>query len=140
MIEEFCPRFAKGGQVLDVGDAGKDDPIFAEDELRRLGVSLDKHGKLPDLVIYVPDRNWLVLLQDASSHGPVDGKRYGELGALFGGATADLVLVSCFPSRAAIRRYPADIAWETEVWCADEPDHLIHFNDERFLGPYASGS
>ena len=136
MVEEFCARFTPGGQVLYVGDAGKDDPIFAEDELRKLGVSLDKHGKLPDLIVHLPERNWLVLMEAAPSHGPVDGKRYGELRALFDDATADLVFVSCFPSRAEMRKYLADIAWETEVWCADAPDHLIHFNGERFLGPY----
>ncbi len=137
MLEDFCSRFTKAGVVLYVGDAGKDDPIFEEATLRDLGVTLDKHGKLPDLMVYVPDRNWLVLLEAASSHGPVDAKRHGELLNLFEEATPGLVFVSCFPSRAEMRKYLNDIAWETEVWCADNPSHLIHFNGERFLGPYA---
>ena len=81
-----------------------------------------------------------VLIEAASSHGPVDAKRYGELESVFGASSADLVYVSCFPTRAEMRRYLADIAWETEVWCADAPSHLIHFNGERFLGPYEPGS
>jgi hypothetical protein len=36
-------------------------------------------------------------------------------------------------------RYLGEIAWETEVWVADAPSHLIHFNGERFLGPYDGG-
>lgn len=136
MIEDFCSRFTKGGFVLYVGDAGKDDPIFEEAMLLDLGVTLDKHGKLPDLMVYLPDRDWLVLLEAASTHGPVDGKRHGELCRLFEGATPGLVFVSCFPSRAEMRKYLTDIAWETDVWCADNPTHLIHFNGERFLGPY----
>ncbi len=28
-----------------------------------------------------------------------------------------------------------DVAWETEVWIADNPDHLVHFNGHKFLGP-----
>lgn len=138
MVEEFCPRWTPGGQILYIGDAGRDDPIFEESALADLGVSLDKHGKFPDLITYLPDRNWLVLMEAASSHGPVDAKRYRELHGLFGGSSAGLVLVSCFPSRAEMRKYLADIAWETEVWCADAPSHLIHFNGERFLGPYAT--
>lgn len=44
--------------------------------------------------------------------------------------------MSCFPSRSEMRKYLNVIAWETEVWCAEDPTHLIHFNGERFLGPY----
>lgn len=136
MIEEFCPRFTPGGRILYIGDAGKDDPVSEKDGLAELGIALDDHGKFPDLIVYMPDRNWLVLMEAASSHGPVDSKRHGELKALFGSSTAGLVFVSCFPSRAEMRKYLADVAWETEVWCADHATHLIHFNGERFLGPY----
>jgi hypothetical protein len=136
IVEEFCSRFTKGGLVLYVGDAGKDDPIFEEQALRNLGLTLDKHGKLPDLIVHLPDRDWLVLMEAASSHGPVDAKRHGELYELFEGARPGLVFVSCFPSRAEMRKYLSAIAWETEVWCADNPSHLIHFDGERFLGPY----
>jgi len=135
-IEEFCPRFTPGGHVLYVGDAGRQDPVFEENVLAGLGVALDKHGKLPDLIVYLADREWLVLVEAAASHGPVDGKRRGELERLFAEASAGLVFVSCFQSRDEMRKYLSEIAWETEVWCADNPCHLIHFNGERFLGPY----
>lgn len=136
MVEEFCPRWTPGGQILYIGDAGTGDPIFEHARLQEIGVQLVKHGKLPDLLVYLPERNWLVLMEAASSQGPVDAKRYGELHRLFAGTSAGLVFVSCFPSRAEMRRFLPDIAWETEVWCADAPSHLIHFNGERFLGPY----
>lgn len=138
IIEEFCSRWTPGAQVLYIGDAGKDDPVFEKGRLAELGVELDKHGKFPDLIVYLPGRNWLVLMEAASSHGPVDAKRHRELQALFERSIAGLVYVSCFPSRAEMRKYLADIAWETEVWCADNPSHLIHFNGERFLGPYSA--
>lgn len=135
-IEEFCPRFTPGAHVLYVGDAGRRDPIFEASALEDLGVTLDKHGKLPDLIVYLPDREWLVLIEAAASHGPVDGKRRDELERLFMEASAGLVFVSCFPSREDMRKYLSAMAWETDVWCADNPSHLIHFNGERFLGPY----
>jgi len=77
-----------------------------------------------------------VLLEAASSHGPVDSKRHGELAPLFDGSTAGLVYVSCFPDRAEFRKYVAAVAWETDVWCADHPTHMIHYDGNRFLGPY----
>jgi type II restriction enzyme len=136
MVENFCPRWTPGGRILYVGDAGKDDPVFDKQGFEELGVRLDKHGKLPDLVVYMADRNWLVLMEAASSHGPVDGKRHVDLAKLFADSIAGLVYVSCFPSRAVMRRFLSDISWETEVWCAEDPTHLIHFNGERFLGPH----
>lgn len=136
MIEEFCARYTPGGQVLYVGDASAKWAVFEQEALAKLGVSVDQHGKMPDLVIYMPDKNWLVLLEAASSHGPVDAQRKTDLTELFGSASAGLVFVTCFPSRAEMRKHLTAIAWETEVWCADHVTHLIHFNGERFLGPY----
>lgn len=136
MVEDFCPRFTPGGQVLYIGDAGDKWALFERDSLVSLNVEVDEHGKMPDLVIYLPDRNWIVLLEAASSHGPVDSKRKTELANLFARSTAGLVYVSCFPDRVEFRKYVDKIAWESEVWCADHPTHMIHYNGERFLGPY----
>jgi len=137
MVHEFCPRFTPNGQVLYIGDAARESERFYDaDKLAELGVTLPERGKKPDLIVYLPDRNWLVLMEAASSHGPVDVKRHAELRTLFAGSKAGLVFVSCFNSRAEMRKYLSTIAWETEAWCSEAPDHLIHFNGERFLGPY----
>lgn len=136
MVEQFCPRFTPGGQVLYIGDADGGAPVYDVAALDALGIALDHHGKLPDLVVYLAERQWLVLAEAASSHGPVDSKRHGELKVLFKDCAAGLVFVSCFPNRATMRGYLVDLAWETDVWCADSPDHMMHFNGSRFLGPY----
>lgn len=136
IVHEFCPRFAPGGRVLFIGDADGGSPVHDADALADLGIELDMHGKLPDLVVHLSDRGWLFLMEAASSHGPVDAKRHAELTALFAGTDAGLVFVSCFPDRSVMRGYLADLAWETEAWCASDPDHLVHLDGVRFLGPY----
>ncbi|MBW4482917.1 MAG: restriction endonuclease [Tildeniella torsiva UHER 1998/13D] len=136
VIEVFAPRFAPGSVLVYAGDTGNKWGYFDAVLLARLGVVIDSHGKMPDVVLHYPDRNWLLLVETVTSHGPVDGKRHSELARLFSAATAGLVYVTAFPSRSAMVRYLAEIAWETEVWVADAPSHLIHFNGERFLGPY----
>ena len=135
-IEEFAPRFAPGSVLIYVGDTGDKWGYFDEKMLTKLGVDVDSHGKMPDAIIYYAKKNWLLLVESVTSHGPVDGKRHSELATLFAGATAGLVFVTAFPSRVIMARYLSDIAWETEVWVAEAPSHLIHFNGERFLGPY----
>ncbi len=136
IIKEFCPNFTPGGQVLYVGDADEKWAVFDERKLSALGAEFDVHGKMPDVVVYQPEKNWLILIEAVTSHGPVNPKRRAELKNLFAGANAGLVFVTAFPSRKTMMRYLSEIAWETEVWTADAPEHLIHFNGERFLGPY----
>lgn len=136
IIEEFAPRFAPGSLLVYVGDTGDKFGYFDVALLSELGVTVDTHGKMPDVVFYFSEKNWLLLVESVTSHGPVDGKRHEELSKLFAGSTAGLVYVTAFPNRAIMGRYLGEIAWETEVWVADAPSHLIHFNGIRFLGPY----
>lgn len=136
IIDEFCPRFVPGGRPIYIGDTDTKWAYFSEKRLTSLGVTIDAHGKMPDVVIHYVKKNWLVLIEAVTSHGPVDRKRRDELSRLFAGAKAGLVFVTAFLDRAAMVRYLGDISWETEVWVADAPSHLIHFNGERFLGPY----
>jgi hypothetical protein len=136
IIEGFAPRFVPKGQLLYVGDTGDKYGYFDIETLKQLGVYLDPHAKLPDVVIYSEEKNWLFLIESVTSHGPVDPKRQTELERLFGKCRAGLVYVSAFPSRKHFLRYMKNIAWETEVWIADAPSHMIHFNGDKFLGPY----
>lgn len=140
IVEEFAPRFVPGAKVLYVGDTGEKWGYFDVDTMKELGVQVDKHGKMPDVVIYYPAKNWLLLIEAVTSHGPVDGKRHNELARLFSSAKAGLIYVTAFPSRSLMARYISEISWETEVWIADTPDHLIHFDGIHFLGPYDSTS
>ncbi len=137
IIEEFAPRFVPGGVLIYAGDTGEKWGYFDKKLLAELGVEVDGHGKMPDVVLYYPERGWLLLVESVTSHGPVDGKRHDELARLFASSKAGPVYVTAFPSRASMTRYLGKIAWETEVWVADAPSHLIHFNGVRFLGPYA---
>jgi len=136
IVEEFCPRFTPGGVVVYVGDTGAKQRHVEADYLRQLGVQMDEHGKIPDVVVHLPGKNWLVLIEAVTSHGPIGLKRHNELKVLFKMARAGLVFVTAFLTRRAMTKYLADIAWETEVWIAEAPSHIIHFNGERFLGPY----
>jgi adenine-specific DNA-methyltransferase len=136
ILEKFCPRFTPGGSILYVGDAGDKFIVNETQKLREIGVELDPHGKMPDLVVHYQTQGWLVLVEAVTSHGPVNLKRHNELKKLFQSSTEGLVFVTAFPSRKEMTRYLAEISWETEVWVADQPDHMIHFNGERFLGPY----
>ena len=136
IIEDFCPRFTPNGKVLYIGDADEKWAFYDQDYLTGLGVAVNEHGKMPDVVVHHVEKNWLILIEAVTSHGPVDVKRHIELKELFVNSSAGLVFVTTFLDRTTMRKYLSDIAWETEVWVSDAPDHLIHFNGERFLGPY----
>jgi hypothetical protein len=138
IIDEFSPRFVPGGHIIYVGDTGGKWRYFDEEALLALGVIVDAHGKMPDVVIHHIERDWLVLVEAVTSHGPVDAKRREELAILFREARLGLVYVTAFLTRSEMARYLSQISWATEVWVKEAGTHLIHFDGERFLGPYDS--
>jgi hypothetical protein len=136
IVDEFCPRFTPGATPLYIGDADEKWGYFDESGLTALGVDVGAHGKMPDVVVHYTEKDWLVVIEAVTSHGPIDAKRRGELRDLFATSKAPLVYVTAFMTRRTLTKYLPMIAWETEVWVAESPTHLIHFNGERFLGPY----
>ncbi|MBE9214551.1 Eco57I restriction-modification methylase domain-containing protein [Plectonema cf. radiosum LEGE 06105] len=136
ILENFCPRFTPGGSVLYVGDAGDKFIVNETPKFLEMGIELDPHGKMPDVVIYYEREDWLVLIEAVTSHGPVNLKRRNELKQLFESSRKGLVFVTAFLNRKEMIGHLAEIAWETEVWVANQPEHMIHFNGEKFLGPY----
>jgi hypothetical protein len=136
ILETFGPRFVPGGVAVYVGDAESKFLHLDTAYLARLGVRVVAGAKLPDVILHDVQRNWLVLVEAVTSAGAVDGKRRSELKRLFKGSSAGLVFVTAFESRRALQGFLSQISWETEAWVAETPDHLIHFNGERFLGPY----
>ena len=136
VINEFCSRWTPGGELIYVSDSMKTSAHLDEQLLTSLRVAIDPHGKMPDVVVYDERKSRLVLIEAVTSHGPVNPKRMIELRKLFEGSKAGLVFVTAFIDRRAMLKYLDEISWETEVWVAESPDHLIHFNGERFLGPY----
>ena len=140
IVEKFCGYHTPGGEILYIGDTGSKYVVWEEQSLLRLGIRVDRHGKMPDVVVHYKARDWLILVEAVTSHGPVDAKRHEELRTLFSESTIGLVFVTAFLDRRAMTKYVGEISWETEVWVADAPTHLIHFNGERFLGPYAPAS
>jgi hypothetical protein len=136
IVDEFCSRFAPGGSVAYVGDTDDKFVYIDRDLLNRLTVTFEEHGKMPDVIVYHRKKDWLILIEAVTTHGPVNPKRRNELKKLFKGCKAGLVFVTAFLNRKSMLKYLDEISWETEVWVAESPSHLIHFNGERFLGPY----
>jgi hypothetical protein len=135
VIEEFAPRFAPGAKVLYIGDTAKKDLYVDSKTLEKIGIPITEHSKLPDIVIYDEEKEWLFLIEVVTSHGPVSPKRVLELEDFLKDCKIGKVYVTAFPDKTEFRKHIADIAWETEVWIANNPNHMIHFNGDRFIGP-----
>lgn len=136
IIEEFAPRFAQGSVVVYLGDTAEKRLVVASNVLRQLNVPEINHDKLPDVVLYDKKRNWLFLVEAVTSHGPVSAKRHAELEAMLQACPAGRVYVTAFMGFMAFKKHASDIVWESEVWIAEFPEHMIHFNGDKFLGPY----
>lgn len=137
VLEECLPRFAPDSEILYVGRTAGKPAVCKTGRMQELGFDFTEQDGMPDIIAFYPTKKWFVLIESVTSHGPVDAKRHTELARLFAAVKPGLVYVTAFPDRSLMARYLGVISWETEVWVADAPDHLIHFNGERFLGPYA---
>ncbi len=136
IIEEFLPRFGQDAEVLYVGDTADKFLFLNESALNELKFFEISHEKLPDVLAYSKSKNWLFLIEAVHSANPIDSFRKLTLAKLADGCAADIVFVTAFLTRSSFKKFVADIAWETEVWIADDPDHMIHFNGDKFLGPH----
>nr|WP_276538704.1 BsuBI/PstI family type II restriction endonuclease [Dehalobacterium formicoaceticum] len=135
IIEEFAPRFAKGAEVIYVGDAENKDLIKNREVLESIGVIITDHDKLPDVVLYLSDKNWLYFIEAVTSAGPISVKRMREIEDMTAGCAAGRIYVTAFPDGKLYKRLIDQLAWETEVWIEENPDHMIHLNGDKFIGP-----
>jgi hypothetical protein len=136
IIEEFLPRFGSGCEVLYVGDA-TDKYLFRNDDaLHALGFFELSHDSLPDVVAYNKEKKWLFLIEAFFTSGPMSEERVLELKKALRGCKAEPIFVTAFVSKSDFKKNVSDVAWETEVWTADNPDHVVHFNGGKFFGPY----
>lgn len=135
ILQDFAARFTKGSEVLYLGDTANKDLYVEKSVLKELGIPITAHSKLPDVVLYDRKNNWLYLIEAVASHGPVSPKRVIELEEMLKDCKAGKVYVSAFPDFKEFKKHSANIAWETEVWIVDFPEHMIHFNGNKFMGP-----
>ena len=135
IIEEFAPRFARGTEVLYIGDTENKDLVKNREILEHIGVDITDHDKLPDVILYSAEKGWLYFIEAVTSVGPMSVKRMQEIEAMLIGCTVGKVYVTAFPDRKIYKKFIDQLAWETEVWIADNPDHMIHLNGDKFIGP-----
>lgn len=135
IIEEFAPRFAPHSECLYVGDTIEKDLVKNVEKLTDLGFEITLHDKMPDVVLYREDKNWIYFVESVTSVGPMDPKRILEITEMTRGVSAGKIFVTAFLDFKTYKKFSETLAWETEVWIAEMPEHMIHLNGDKFLGP-----
>jgi len=135
IIEEFAPRFAPGCSCIYVGDTIEKDLIKDVGTLSKLGFSITLHDKMPDVVLYCEEKNWIYFIEAVTSVGPMDPKRIKEINEMTVNVKSGKIFVTAFLDFKTFKSFSEQLAWETEVWIASMPDHMIHLNGDKFMGP-----
>ena len=135
IIEDFAPRFAPNAECLYVGDTIEKDLVKNVEKLSELGFEITLHDKMPDVVLYREDKNWIYFVESVTSVGPMDPKRILEIEELTKNVSAGKIYVTAFLDFKTYKKFAEELAWETEVWIAEMPEHMIHLNGDRFMGP-----
>ncbi len=140
IIEEFLPRYGKNTQILYLGDTTQKRLHCDDGQLKQLRFFELSHEALPDIIAYDSKSNWLYVIEAVHSSGVISESRLLKLRKLTENCTAEIIYITAFLNRTEFKKWAGKIAWETEVWIADNPDHLIHFNGHKFLGPYVKST
>lgn len=135
IIEEFAPRFAPNSECLYVGDTEQKDLVKNEGKLKALGFEITLHDKMPDVVLYSEEKDWIYFVEAVTSVGPMDPKRIKELEEMTKNVSAGKIYTTAFLDFKTFKKFSEMLAWETEVWLAESPDHMIHLNGDKFMGP-----
>ena len=135
IIEEFAPRFAPDSECLYVGDTIEKDLVKNVNKLSELGFEITVHDKMPDVVLYREDKNWIYFVESVTSVGPMNPKRILEIEELTKNVVAGKIYVTAFLDFKTYKKFAEELAWETEVWIAEMPEHMIHLNGDKFMGP-----
>lgn len=135
IIEEFAPRFAPNSECLYVGDTIEKDLVKNVEKLQELGFEITLHDKMPDVVLYREDKDWIYFIESVTSVGPMDPKRIIEISEMTKNVTVGKIFVTAFQNFAVYKKFSDELAWDTEVWISEMPDHMIHLNGDRFMGP-----
>ena len=135
ILEEFAPRFAPNSECLYVGDTTNKDLVKNVNKLSELGFEITLHDKMPDVVLYRADNNWLYFIEAVDSVGPMSPERVIDIQRMTKNVNCGKIFVTAFLDFKKYKRFSEQLAWETEVWIAEMPDHMIHLNGDKFLGP-----
>lgn len=135
IIEEFAPRFAPESECLYVGDTTNKDMVKNTEKMKGIGFDITLHDKMPDVVLYKEDENWLYFIEAVDSVGPMSSDRIRDIEQMTQNVKAGKIYVTAFLNFDKYKKFSKELAWETEVWIADTPDHMIHLNGDKFLGP-----
>ena len=136
IIEEFAPRFAPNSECLYVGDTTKKDLVKNTQKMAELGFAINLHDKMPDVVLYRAEKDWLYFIESVTSVGPMEAKRIKEIQEMTANVISGKVYITAFPDFKTYKKFASTLAWETEVWIAEMPEHMIHLNVDKFIGPH----
>ncbi len=135
IVEVFLPLFGFGAEVLYIGDTADKFLYVNREVLEKLNFFPLEHEELPDVIAYSNEKKLLFLIEAFHSTGEWNEVRVRKIKRKLeeSHCTAQIVFFTAFENRANFKQKAKDIAWETEVWLADNPEHLIHFNGYKFL-------
>lgn len=137
ILEQLVPLVSKGKpELLYIGDAADRSLLQENDRLDELGIHvLSQSGNLPDIIIYDSQENCVIFIEAYHSTGPFTLDRVNAIKALCHCREGmEAAFITAFDTTTKMLKHYKEVAWDTEIWSADEPTHLVHKNGDKFIG------
>jgi type II restriction enzyme len=131
IVEVLIRSQVKKPEIVYIGDTKKKMLYVNEKLVKKLGIVLDKHDKLPDVIVWSHASRRFFVIESVTNVGPVEESRKKEIDNVINkktGKNYDIVYITAFLDRKTFARFAGIIANETYVWIASEPDQLIRYS------------
>lgn len=109
IVEEFAPIFAPGSQLLYLGDTANKFLHIEKEKLEGLKFPPVSHDKLPDVVLYSQQKNWVYFIEAVTSHGPISPKRRLELLDIVKDSDVKPVFVTAFLTTQDFKQFVTEV-------------------------------
>ena len=133
VLGKFRRRFAPGSEVLWVSEQRSRLVRLGHSRRNLLELPLPEGIDLPNIVLLQRKLSRMFLVEVIGAGGLLNSTRCAELRRGLRGFRLKLVFITASASRSELRDRLHEIAWQTHVWIANEPNHIIHFDCKPHL-------
>lgn len=135
IMSEFTTHFASDAECFYLRDSKENVQSSNVVKLKELGFCVSEESKMPDVILYSVDKDWLYLIQSVVNSDVIDEIRFEELKTLTRSVDKQKVFITAFPNSQSFKDNMDRLAWDTVAWIADTPEHMIHFEKHGTLEP-----
>lgn len=126
IVEDIFPKIAPNFQLVYIGDTKSKNLFIDYDICKTIGLTIDVHTKIPDVIGYDDTTKTIILFEAVASSGPIDDLRKKELLEIFQHWTGKLIFGTAFLSSKLFQSFSTTIACGTTAYIIESRKKITY--------------